>query len=667
MPAASGNEEQDVPLQARELMALGREAAALQLLRAHGNAPRARLAMLDHLLAEQRREDARALLEGGAGPDAALEEAVLSHLGGNVARAAQLLGTYPSEGPAGRFARHHLGRALHNLGDRRGALAAIESVVREDPDYAEAWVSLALVRKVLGDHQGATQALAQAGRLAPTLTEPALARATSLLDEGRQEEALTIVETVVSRRPEHPGARLLLAQCLQLARRFGEAAAAYRKLDMDGLLPEFRAQALAGLARTLGEAGDTDASADAYARAIDMAPDERLWAELASLHERANRLEDAREAVARGLAAFPASVRLAFESARLLRRSGRWAEALAAMRAIEGSGVPGDQAPWFRHELAIQLDHAGNHAEAFREMRAAKRLGAIGLRARSVDRGAFDRMLDAMEQWQRTHRPRPSPDGDLGGDLCFLVGFPRSGTTLLDLMLDAHPQLVSVEEQPTIERVLHHAGSLPKGFGTAVDSPHSAAARRRYRDLLDGLGVRVPAGGMVVDKMPIRSAFAYFIHRLFPDARFIFALRHPFDVVLSNFFQLYAANEVFVHFDSLEESARIYGRVMDAWEQARAAIPASQVHVVRYEALVDQPAAVVAGVFGFLGVPEPAATTDHREVLARREVHTNSYQQVAEPVHTRSRNRWRSYSRELQPVMEQLRPCVERYGYALGE
>ena len=153
------------------------------------------------------------------------------------------------------------------------------------------------------------------------------------------------------------------------------------------------------------------------------------------------------------------------------------------------------------------------------------------------------------------------------------------------------------------------------------------------------------------------------IHRLFPQASILFALRHPCDVVLSNVMQQFRPNEAFIHFDSVEAAARTYDAVMRIWQQVVERLPL-RLHYVRYESLVVVPEQELAGATAALGLTGADMVLDPQQRLAERgRIRTNSYQQVAEPVYQRAAGRWQQYRPWLEPVLPLLRPHLERFGY----
>ena len=252
------------------------------------------------------------------------------------------------------------------------------------------------------------------------------------------------------------------------------------------------------------------------------------------------------------------------------------------------------------------------------------------------------------------------PQADSGADLCFLVGFPRSGTTLLDTMLDAHPEVASIEELPTLEVVVDVLRDMAGGYPAALEHldsaqlPHLRALyRAEVQRHLEGRSAR-----LVLDKLPLRLLHSGLICRLFPDARIVFALRHPCDVVLSNFMQAYAENEAFIHFDTLSQQRSHVCAHDGLVAKGRSLLPLN-LHYTRYEAVDCRPARRdgVACVISS-GIEPVAAMFDARRAGRRAPVRTTSYQQVAEPVYQRSAGRWVNYREQLQPLLPTLQACA---------
>ena len=170
---------------------------------------------------------------------------------------------------------------------------------------------------------------------------------------------------------------------------------------------------------------------------------------------------------------------------------------------------------------------------------------------------------------------------------------------------------------------------------------------------------------MLIDKSPLFLTKAVLIQRLFPNARFILALRHPCDVLLSCFMSNFRLNNAMSNFLRLEDAAEFYDLTFQHWERARALFPLN-VHTIVYERLVEDVEAEVRPLFDFLGLDWRDEALDHRATAkARGLITTASYSQVVEPIYKRAAGRWEGYRHHLEPILPVLRPWVEKFGYSL--
>ncbi len=253
-------------------------------------------------------------------------------------------------------------------------------------------------------------------------------------------------------------------------------------------------------------------------------------------------------------------------------------------------------------------------------------------------------------------------------DPLFVVGFPRSGTTLLEQLLDAHPALASFDEQPFLQRLVTRMNATPHGYpgGLAhVDAEQRRDDRRRYFSDVDrqrpDLGGRRP-----VDKNPLYLVRLPLVALLFPDAQAVLALRHPCDVVLSCWMQNFRAPAFALTFETLASTARMYDRVFHTYFSFRDAI-AVPMHVLRYEDLVADVEAEGRRLFAFLGLDWQADLLSFTERAKRRGViSTPSYTQVVKPVNSRAVGRWQQWRPWFDgEVLDVLAPWAERFGYSI--
>ena len=192
---------------------------------------------------------------------------------------------------------------------------------------------------------------------------------------------------------------------------------------------------------------------------------------------------------------------------------------------------------------------------------------------------------------------------------------------------------------------------------------HQEELRQIYFEELDSHLGSEGRSAIIVDKLPLNIVEAGLIHRIFPQARFLFAQRHPCDCVLSCFMQSFYINEAMVNFLDLEDAARFYDKVMTLWQKYLSVLPL-EVHTVRYENLIEAFEETLTPLLDFLGVEWDDSIRNYTETASRRErIYTPSYNQVTQPLYTRARGRWERYSKNMQPVLPTLLPWARRFGY----
>lgn len=244
--------------------------------------------------------------------------------------------------------------------------------------------------------------------------------------------------------------------------------------------------------------------------------------------------------------------------------------------------------------------------------------------------------------------------------IAFLVGFPRSGTTLADTFLMGNSDCLVLEELPLLNDAAASLGPM-EGLPD-VDSRRLEEARESYLERVRSI-VREREVKVIIDKFPLNLLAAPIIHSLFPGAPVIFVQRHPCDAVLSGFMQSFEPNIGMASFLELEDAADFYDQVMRVWEASRRALDLN-VHTIVYERLVLDPSGTLRPIIDALGLEWDETMLDHVSTAARRGVLLNtSYNQVTEPLDPAPSGRWRRYEKQLGPVLPVLLPWAERLGY----
>lgn len=536
------------------------------------------------------------------------------------------------------------------------AAACYERIVAADPSDWEIWNNLGNARRSVGDLAGAVEALGRARQLRPGLAAIQLNYAMSLAAAGRLEESLEPYAEAVRLEPGNAAAQLELGKLLRHLGRPGEAL---EPLGRAAALAPGEAEAPLELGRARAALAELDSAEAAYRRAIGLQPGQALaFLELGIVLERGNRLDELGPLLAEAHSQGVPADSLAYLHALQRKEEGRIDEALALARQ-----APADVEPARRAQLIGRLaDQAGDAEAAFAAYSEANAIAAEDSEAARADPEGYRRRIQALTElvgphWFGSWSPataggRPAP--------VFLVGFPRSGTTLLDTLLMGHPAVAVLEEEPILERVSEALGGFERLPG--LDPAEIDRLRDHYFEALERL---VPGARerTIVDKLPLNILAAPLIHRLFPEAKIIFAQRHPCDVVLSCFMQSFAINDAMANFLDLGDSARLYDLVLAFWERCRDVLPL-RVHIVRYEALVEDPEGEARTLLDFLGLPWDPAVLDHRSTArARGTISTPSYSQVIRPIYREASGRWERYRAQMAPVLPILAPWAQRLGY----
>ncbi len=657
----SADHHQSPVAEARRLFAADKPSEAEALLReCVQQNPACKAALRDFLVAEQRIPEAVELVHGSTD---AVDRALAAHVSGDFAAAAEACRQALANDPEDAAALLYLARAVHNLGDHRTALDALRRAVERRPDYAEAWYALAHAQRASGELEGAVGAYEKALALSPGLRQARLNLGITRFNMDDAHGALACFEGLLARRPDDIEALVHSGLTLQLA---GDLAAARSRLEKAVSAHPDHPLGHRYLAAVCSEEGDDEAAVEHLERALSLAPDDPdLYAELAGIHELSNRLDDMAGVVERGLELAPQHPQLVIESARLERRRGNPQAALQQLQRIDPNGLPPRAAQQFFHEAALSLDRIGEADQAMQTIAVANRIKAGEPRASGIDRTAAFERIERIGQWAAgAAASSDDPDGWAGEDVCFIIGFPRSGTTLLDTMLDAHEQAVSIEEKPTLEPIIDQVAER-HGYPEGIDrlgAGELTSLREAYRANLARFLPKDHGARIVIDKMPLRILDAAFIRRLLPRARFILALRHPCDLVVSNYMQLFDATETLIHTTSLEGTVRLYDAVMTAWRSIEPLVAGHSARL-RYEDLVADPQAELRRMCEFLDLPwDPSLVETRKRIENRGRIRTPSYQQVSEDVYQRSAGRWRRYRRHLEPFM----PTLEKHAAALG-
>lgn len=476
--------------------------------------------------------------------------------------------------------------------------------------------------------------LNQALTLSPEDAQLHYAMGTLQLRLANYREAVAALLRVVALRPDLSFAWYQLGYANGFfgdfleSRRCYEQALALNPQDVDSMT------GLAELALRQGDWNDAHVQAD---RALSLQPDH---APALTAHAKAwleqGELAAAEETIAR----------------LLQHDSGPSVESAAA------KGLLGD----LRHAQGRFNEAFAAYATAKSDQQAASALPAGAESALAYAGWMADyRQIAPSESWRSTGVPAADDSGARAH--VFVVGFPRSGTTLLESILGSHPDVASLQERNLLAGAVRDflvndtARSRLARIGSAELDPW----RRSYWETVRQLGVD-PSGKVFVDNHHLNAIRLLVVPKLFPGAKVIVALRDPRDVVLSCFRHRFPVNLAMQEFLSLERVARYYDAVMRLLMQYRDDLGLDWMEV-RQEALVEDMEGEVRKLCSFIGIAWRDEFLDFAERAGERPITTISANQVRRGLNAEGIGQWRNYAKQLAPVLPILTPWVERFGY----
>jgi len=539
------------------------------------------------------------------------------------------------------------------------------------PDRPGALSVLYEIRKAEGKHAAAEALIRRIVALDPNNFIATNELALLLLGRGALAEAEVHARNAVRIAPENPQAHNLMGMIMTEAQRPQTGEYHYRRvLELSGGRDPIL---LANLAWNLKNQGRMGEARDLYRESVTAAPEIRQtllgWARL----EEADREFDAAaEVLDRMDALWPNDPGVMLSRAVLLGRMKRYDDAVAMLDSMAAQHNEGKLGPNELLEKGRLLDQMGRYDDAFAAFEEGKRL-ARELSGNVYLDGIAENGISRQRAFFIAGRLRTLPRASVRSDVAqpiFVLGFPRSGTTLVEQTLSAHPRIVAGDELPLIHDL---TSIMPRMLNSPLGYPEALAElwmgdqregldnlRDYYLQKVTQMGIITPDAAWFTDKMPLNEAQLGLIALLFPEAPLIHVIRHPLDIMVS------AISNHFTHglfcATALETAARHYVRVMDLVQHYRAEM-ALRYLPVRYEDMVDDQEATVRAMLDFVGEPfDPSCLQFHEN---RRYARTASYAQVTEKLYDSSRFRYRNYRRHLEPVIPILQPVIDRLGYTV--
>ena len=546
--------------------------------------------------------------------------------------------------------RFRLASLEHRAGRLDTAEAGYGEVLSAAPEFPGAALNYALLARSTGRLDLALELAGRAVASQPKESAPHATLGNLLLEQERTREAVAAFRIALALDPGHVNARFNLGGAL---RRMGEPEAAAvelrRLVDRFPEDPDFRI----ALGDALLDSGRPHEAMEAFERALARSPDHPdALIGLGLAYGDTGRFEAAGRCYRRVIDRRPDRPQVWLDYSKT-RRFGpadtrEIEEAETVATRLDARSAPGPKCGDVHFALGKMYDDLGEYDLAFQHFRCGNEIlkrhvpsdprGPERL-AEDLEAGFGEAWFDRVRGWGN---PSPRP--------IFIVGMPRSGTSLVEQILASHPEVHGAGE---LIRIPNLAQGLLAGRGLALPAAAAAVEREDLeaaaRDYLGYVGARAGAAARTTDKLPENYHHLGLIAAMLPNARIVHVARDPMDVCLSNYLVRFRQGHAWSYdFGSLAREYRACERLMGHW---RAVLP-SPMHEQAYESLVASPESESRRLVEFCGLDWDERCLDFH--LTERSVHTASSWQVRQPVYRRSVARWRNYERCLGPLREAL-------------
>lgn len=547
---------------------------------------------------------------------------------------------------------NNLGKTLFSLERKTEAEEHLRRALAANPTNVEARHNLADALQEKGALEEAIENYREALRLNPELQQAHRQMANALRQTGRLEESRKSYLRALELKPDDPDALFGLGF---LYNELGALEFAVDCLEGSLQISPDSVPALCALGRVRIDQGRYQPAIDTYRRALALEPDNlEALGGIADALEHQGDLDGAYALAKAAPDAGESGMLLTLVLARLCRHFQCCDQAVDALDRILARTDLADGPRRTIHFAAGKLHDSLKHYErAFDHFAKANALSRY-----RFDRQAHSARVDGLMATFSAGKLGRLPCSDQDSELpVFIVGMPRSGTSLVEQILASHPQAYGAGERNDINRL---ALELPTRLGSAAPYPqcleeaNQAQMSALARTFLEQLQALAPEAARITDKMPANFLHLGFIARLFPRCRIIHCTRDPVDTCLSVYFQHFSGSHPYAtELGDVGHYYREYRRLMAHWEQTLE-VP---IMTVNYEELVADQERISRALVDFCGLPWDASCLQFHKTARR--VATASYDQVRAPIYSRSVQRWRHYEGHLEPLLRELGDLIE--------
>ena len=482
---------------------------------------------------------------------------------------------------------------------------------------------------------------------------------------GEKNKALKSLNTAIKLNPKYSEAFCNLGIAHNQLEEFEKAKINYLKaleIEPNNIMAYFN---LGNLYKKLNEFENSEKY---YIKTINLAPKSiDAYINLMDLYEKSNQDSKLSEIIGKAERYIENDPNIILFKSKLLFKSKKFPEVIENLESITFNPNEMVKEGLRSVTLAKSYDHISNFNKAFEYFKLTNEIN-FNLNKDKINKNKFietiKQRINFFEKPEIKHWPTPKLNTEKK-DPIFLIGFPRSGTTLLDTILRSHQSIEVIEEKPIVnDFIIALNNKTDSNFDNLkiIDENLLNEMKDVYFNNQKKY-IKSNKNKTIIDKMPLNIIYVGEIVRIFPNAKFILAIRHPCDCVLSCFMQNFELNDAMANFLNLEDSAKLYDITMSLWE-TYSKVFSINFHVIKYEDIVSSFDKSVEKLLNFLDLPwSENVKKFYKKAEMRGVINTPSYNQVSQPIYSKSIGRWKNYNKEISTIIPNLDQWIKKFNY----
>ena len=427
--------------------------------------------------------------------------------------------------------------------------------------------------------------------------------------------------------------------------------------------------ALNNLGNVFKQLGEPRKAINYYQKAIESEPSYiRAHYNLMEIFEKTNQIIELKNAILNAKTFLKDNPIIKLYEGILLNRNEKFAEAENCLKLISFETSEINKEILRVSTLAKCYDRIGDTDKAFNYFKKANLLTQT-TKIKNFDKNKYLQEIKIRSDFFKKSNIKKWPDlkqSDNRLNPIFLIGFPRSGTTLLDTILRSHPLIEVAEEQHMVEQLINSLNQSTDGKLESIkeiENEQVIKIRKTYFKSLESQIQNKNNTKLYIDKLPLNIIYVGEIIRIFPNAKFIVSLRHPCDCVLSCFMQDFELNDAMANFLNLNDAAHLYDVVMNLWSQYTSSFSINY-HEVKYEKLIENFEPTIKSILNFLELSWDDAVLNYLITAKKRDrITTPSYAQVIKPIYSYAVGRWKRYRKQTKNIYPILEGWIKKFNY----